>query len=152
MKVAVATNNYKNVVGHIGHCKGFIIYDVENGEIKERREIENPFRQQNEREEAESGYGRGRGWGRGHGRGQGRGHGHGHGHGYGQGHHHNHDELVEAFDGAEVLLCKQAGPGLIESMDERGIKVLFTNERYGDDAVLKLEKNELEYVDPMEIM
>ena len=28
MKIAVATNNYKNIVGHVGMCKGFILYDV----------------------------------------------------------------------------------------------------------------------------
>lgn len=144
MKIAVATNNYKNVVGHIGHCKGFILYEVENGEITKRKEIVNPFSgsrgKSNAHENPVEHAGHGHGWGHGYGR--------GHGHSHGHGHHHNHDELVEALEGSEILLCKQAGWGLIDSMDQRGIKVLFTNERYGDDAVLKLVNNELEYTDP----
>ena len=81
MKIAVATNNYKNVVGHVGRCKGFILYNVKDGEIIERKEIENPFAK------------------------------HPH-HGYGNngnGHRHNHDELAATLEGAEILLCKQAG-------------------------------------------
>ncbi len=125
MKIAVATNNYKNVVGHVGRCKGFILYDIRDGEIKERKEIINPFSKGNSGHEHHHSH-----------------HHHHHGHG------HNHDELYAALEGAEVLLCKQAGWGLINSLNSRGTRVLFTDERYGDDAAVKLAKNELDFTDP----
>ena len=134
MKIAVATNNYKNLVGHVGMCKGFILYDVKDGNIIRREEIINPFSKVNNEESGGGGH-------RHHG---GNGHNHDGGH-----HHHNHDELAEALKGIETMLCKKAGPGLIESLKERGIKILFTEERFGDDAVIKLEKGELNYIDPL---
>jgi predicted Fe-Mo cluster-binding NifX family protein len=134
MKIAVATNNYKNVVGHVGMCKGFIVYEVSGGKILSRKEIENPFRKEDMRDGAR------RGWRHGNS---------GHSHHGNHGHHHNHDQLAEALNGSEVLLCKQAGWGLINSMNSRGIEVVFTEERFGDDAVLKYEKGELEFESPL---
>ena len=61
MKVAIATDNYKNVTGHVGRCKGFLIVTVENGEVIGTEERANVFTN--------------------HGRGGGNGHHHGHGRG-----------------------------------------------------------------------
>lgn len=43
MKIALATGNYKNVVGHPGRCKGFIVYEIEDGKIINKEERENTF-------------------------------------------------------------------------------------------------------------
>lgn len=41
MKIAIASDNDK-VTEHFGHCEGFIIYDVENNEIKSKEMVQNP--------------------------------------------------------------------------------------------------------------
>ena len=133
MKIAVATNNYKNIVGHVGMCKGFILYDVKDGNIVGRKEIINPFSKVNDA------------------MGNSVHHNHNseHHHDGGEHHHHNHADLGEALKGMDFMLCKKAGPGLVQSLASIGIKVLFTEEKFGDDAVIKLENKTLEVFDPM---
>jgi len=126
LKIAVATNNYKNIVGHVGMCKGFILYDVKEGKILNRNEIVNPFNKVNDESKNKVHLPQ-----------------HEEHH-----HHHNHSDLAEALINVEVLLCKKAGPGLINSMNGNGIKVFFTEEKFGDDAVLKLDNGTLEFIDP----
>lgn len=41
MKIGVASEG-KMVSGHFGHCESFSIYQVEDGEIKDKQIIENP--------------------------------------------------------------------------------------------------------------
>lgn len=134
MKVAVATNNYKNIVGHVGMCKGFILYEVENGNILERKEIVNPFSKVNEEKGLSSHHEHNSEL---HNR-DGENH-----------HHHNHADLGEALKGMDFMLCKKAGPGLVQSLASVGIRVLFTEERFGYDAVIKLANKTLKVFDPM---
>jgi len=133
MKVAVATNNYKNIVGHVGMCKGFLLYEVKDGKILDRKEIINPFTKINDAAGNSVHHN----------------HNSEHHHDGGDHHHHNHSDLSEALKGMEFMLCKKAGPGLIQSLSSQGIKVLFTEERFGDDAVIKLENKTLGFTDPI---
>ena len=41
MKIAVASNG-KDIFGHFGHCKTFLLFDAENGKITGRQSIPNP--------------------------------------------------------------------------------------------------------------
>lgn len=41
MKIAIASEK-QNVSGHFGHCEGFTVYEVENGEVFKKSFIENP--------------------------------------------------------------------------------------------------------------
>ena len=43
MKIALATGNYRNVVGHPGKCKGFIVFEIEDEKIINKEERENSF-------------------------------------------------------------------------------------------------------------
>ena len=45
MKIAVASDDYKTVSGHVGQCKGFIIYEIENGKIVDAQRRKNIFTQ-----------------------------------------------------------------------------------------------------------
>ncbi|RMD50317.1 MAG: hypothetical protein D6830_03030 [Ignavibacteria bacterium] len=126
MKVAVATGNYKNIVGHVGRCKGFIIFDIENGQILSKKEIENPLKH----DEHHSHHSH-------------EGHNHMHHHG-----HHRHEFLAGALEGAEALLCKSAGWGMISSLNDRGIKVLFTEESVAEKGAIEYSNGKLDYTDP----
>ncbi len=33
MKVAVATDDFVNVTGHVGRCNGFLVYEIEDGKV-----------------------------------------------------------------------------------------------------------------------
>ncbi len=43
MKIAVASDDGKIISAHFGRTKGFLIFDIENGEIKSREYIPNTF-------------------------------------------------------------------------------------------------------------
>ncbi len=43
MKIAIASNDGKRISAHFGRSKGFVIFEIENGEIKNREYIPNTF-------------------------------------------------------------------------------------------------------------
>lgn len=43
MKIAIASDDGKNIASHFGRTRGFIIYDVENFQIKNKQYLENTF-------------------------------------------------------------------------------------------------------------
>ncbi len=116
MKIAVATNDFQTVAGHVGRCKGFIIYELnEKGEITNKKEVENAF----------TNHGAG-----GH-------HEHGAGHGHGNAAHGEaaHSRIAEGIEFANWLICRAAGPGLVNSLAANNIRVAFTKIGSADEAV-----------------
>ncbi|MGD8305846.1 MAG: NifB/NifX family molybdenum-iron cluster-binding protein [Ignavibacteria bacterium] len=120
MKIAVASNNEKNVAGHVGQCKGFLIYEIKDNNIARVDLRINKFTHhwQNEHQHQHH---------RGHGRG-------GHGHG----------RLVEGLKDCNALIFKSGGWRMIENLQENNIKPVLTDERFADDAVNKYINGELE--------
>ncbi|MEW6415738.1 MAG: NifB/NifX family molybdenum-iron cluster-binding protein [Pseudomonadota bacterium] len=45
MKIAVASQNRKNVTGHAGKCRKFWIYDIEANAVKDKQHLELPREQ-----------------------------------------------------------------------------------------------------------
>ncbi len=133
MKVAIATDDFKTVTGHVGRCQGFLILDVENGEIKNREERINDF----------TNHGRGRG-------GNGQGGGHRHGHGHGTEHRSGHQRLADGLSDCSHLICQGVGWRLVEDLTRAKIQPLITNESDAEAAAIKLEKGELEILDDAE--
>ena len=43
MKVAVATDDFVNVTGHVGRCNGFLVFEIEEGKIVNVENRENNF-------------------------------------------------------------------------------------------------------------
>lgn len=126
MKVAIATDDYKSVTGHVGRCNGFLIVTVENGEIKETEERENKFTN--------------------HGRG-----GHDHGqHHHGEEHKTGHQRLAEGLKDCSHLICHGVGWRLVEDLTAAGIKPILTNEEDALQAALKLENGTLEILEDAE--
>lgn len=126
MKVAIATDDYKSVTGHVGRCNGFLIVTVENGEIKETEERENNFTN--------------------HGRGN---HGHGHHH-HGEDHRSGHQRLAEGLEDCSHLICHGVGWRLVEDLTVAGIKPILTNEEDALQAAIKLENGTLEILEDAE--
>lgn len=126
MKVAIATDDYKSVTGHVGRCNGFLIVTVENGEVKATEERKNNFTN--------------------HGRG-----GHGHGqHHHGEEHKTGHQRLADGLKDCSHLICHGVGWRLVEDLTAAGIKPILTNEEDALQAAIKLENGTLEILEDAE--
>ncbi len=53
-KIAIATDDQKRVTGHIGRCKGFVVYEINDGKILNKEVRENHFTKHRRRWEASS--------------------------------------------------------------------------------------------------
>ena len=119
MKIAIATDNYQTITGHVGRCKGFLVYDIQNGEIINEEERENNFTN------------------------HGRGHTHAQAHGEGHGKR-GHQRLAEGLNDCSHLICHGAGWRLVEDLKAENIELVLTSESDVKKAALKFEKGELE--------
>ncbi|MCZ7603433.1 MAG: NifB/NifX family molybdenum-iron cluster-binding protein [Melioribacteraceae bacterium] len=129
MKVAIATDDYKSVTGHVGKCSGFLIVTIENGEVKETEERENNFTN--------------------HGRGN---HEHvsGHGHHDSEEHKNGHQRLADGIKDCSHLICHGVGWRLVEDLTLAGIKPILTNESDAITAAIKLENGTLDILEDAE--
>lgn len=130
MKIAVATNNGVNVTGHLGRCRSFIVYEIEDRKIKERLLRENVFTHHNRR-------------------GNGGGHGHQHHHGEEHGRKHGegcrgHNELVEGLRDCQTVIFNSGGWRVVDDLRTNNIQPFLTDETNADSAVNKFLNGELE--------
>jgi predicted Fe-Mo cluster-binding NifX family protein len=117
MKIALATGNYKNVVGHPGKCKGFIVLEIEDGKITKREERENTFQ-----------------------------HGHNHNHSDDHSHehtHHGHGTLGQPIAGmlqdCDYFIAKSMGQGFVNQLQNFNIKpAIVDNTNDAETAALQL--------------
>jgi predicted Fe-Mo cluster-binding NifX family protein len=117
MKLAVATDDFKTVTGHIGRCNGFLIYEIDDKKIIAKEEKENTFTLHKIGE---------------HHHGQ---HDHNHSHG--------HARLVDALKGCSHLICSAAGWRVVEDLKQNNIEVIFTDEESAEYAALKFAEGTL---------
>lgn len=123
MLIAVATDDYKTITGHVGRCNGFLVYNVEDGKINSVTKRENNFTLH---------------------RRQGMGHQHHHGHE--DGHHaHSHGGLVAGLKDCDCLIANAAGGRLIEDLQRNGIDVILTLLSDPEQAVVAYSKGELKF-------
>lgn len=118
MKIAVSTDDYKNISGHVGRCKGFLIFTVENGKIKYKEIRENLF---THHRRSSAHHHDGKMDGR---------------YGYGK--------LASGLSDCNYLICQDCGWRLVEDLKQAGIKPIITRETDAETAAVKLEKCELE--------
>lgn len=120
MKIALATGNYKNVVGHPGRCKGFIVYEIEDGKIISKEERENTFQ-----------------------------HGHDHSHDHEHhSHEHSHDHgghgtmgkpIAEMLQDCDYFVAKSMGQGFVNQLQAFNIKPAIVEDvNDAETAALKL--------------
>ena len=119
MKIAVPIDNYKNISGHVDRCKGFLIFTIKNGEMKNKE-----FRENISTHHAMVGGGHHH-----DGKMDGR-------YGYGK--------LASGLCDCSYLICQDCGWRLVEDLKQAGIKSIVTREIDAETAAVKLEKGELE--------
>ena len=139
MKIAVASDDYKTVSGHVGRCRGFIIYEIENGKIVESERRKNSFthhsrgRQQEEHRYRNSGRGAGEGRGRGSGQ--------------GAGNRQGHQRLAEGLSDCKYLISLGMGWRLVDDLKSEGITPIVTGITNIEEAALKAAGGKLKNVD-----
>ena len=118
MKVAVATDDFVNVTGHVGRCNGFLVFEIEEGKIVNVENRENNFTNHKRSEH----------------------HSHDHEHSHG----HSHSALVDGLSDCSHLICTAAGWRMQNDFKDVGKELVFTDEKIAEIAALKLAEGSLE--------
>ncbi len=122
MKIAVATDDQVNVTGHVGRCKGFIVFEVEDGKIISREVRQNGFTN--------------------HAKGDHQHHDH-QSHEHEHAHNHSHESLAKGLSDCSHLVSHGMGMRLVNDMKANNIMPIITDVVNAEEAVLLLEKGEL---------
>jgi predicted Fe-Mo cluster-binding NifX family protein len=109
MKIAVATNDEQTVSGHIGRCRAFVVFEIEEGKIISKEFRENVFTSHHKPEAVH------------------------HEHGEGAGH--NHSQLIEGLKDCSALISHGGGWRVVEDLRQNNIQPIFTDMILVDDAV-----------------
>jgi len=117
-KIAVATNDQKRVTGHIGRCRAFLIYEIDNDKVIGKELRENLFTNHK------------------------RGGEHHHHHGEGEGRH-SHEHLINGLKDCRYLVSSSGGWRVVEDLKQHNITTLFTEVELIEDAVNKFIMGEL---------
>lgn len=120
MKIAIATDDFLTVTGHVGRCAGFIVYNIEKGEIINEEKRENNFTN--------------------HGKGNSHDHSHSHDHEHGK---NGHARLAEGLNDCSHLICHGAGWRLVEDLKSGNINLVLTKELDAKTAAINLENGTL---------
>jgi predicted Fe-Mo cluster-binding NifX family protein len=115
-KIAVATDDSRNIAGHVGRCKSFLIFETNGKEIVNKEVRENIFTHHHQHQEE---------------------------HNHGEHHQHGHQTLIDGLKDCEVLIFNHGGWRLIEDIKAHNITPILTDEKLAEDAVLKYLKGEL---------
>jgi len=124
MKIAAATDDLKTVTGHVGRCNAFIILDVEDGKITNKKIRENTFTHHKANEHNHE-------------------HGHEHGHHGEHEHNHSHQGLIDAIKDCSHLICSGVGRRAVDDLEQNGIQVVITDEQSAEEAAINLSKGVL---------
>ena len=116
MKLAIATDDFSTITGHIGRCNGFLVFKIEDDQIISREERENAFTNHKLEGLHQQGI-------------------HNHSHG--------HTNLVDGLKDCSHLICSAAGWRVVEDLKNNGIEVIFTSENDAEIAALKYYRGEL---------
>jgi predicted Fe-Mo cluster-binding NifX family protein len=114
MKIAIPSNDGKNIAGHFGRCNCFCIYTIEEEKIQNKEIKLNNFTEHG-----------GKGPEALH---------HDHDHKPGSGHH-SHEPVLKALAGCDLVICKGMGFRIAEDLKEIGVEALTTSEDSADEAV-----------------
>lgn len=129
MRIAVASDDGINVTGHVGKCRGFLIIDVENGEILKKEIRKNSFTDHTIGKNEENV------------------HDHENGHGGGHGNNDGHKRLAEGLKDCKYLISYGMGWKLVEDIKSLGIEPLVTSETNAELASIMLEEGKLKMKD-----
>ena len=120
-KIAFATNDQISVTGHLGRCRSFMVFTVNENKIVEKEARENSFTHHRMHQPE-----------------------HNHEHHHREGGGHSHAGLVEGLKDCSYLISKGGGWRVVEDLKHNNIITIFTDIELIDDAVNEFVKGELE--------
>ncbi len=120
MKIAIATDDLKTITSHVGRCNAFIIFDVDNDKITNKEIRENNFTHHKTHEHSS--------------------HENPNSLEHGHEHHHSHQSLIDAINDCSHLICSGIGRSAVDDLEQNGINVIITDERFAEDAAINLSK------------
>jgi predicted Fe-Mo cluster-binding NifX family protein len=123
MKIALVSDNGKNVSQHFGRARYYVVVTVENGQ-EMNREVRDKLGHNhfaNDPQDEEQGQ-----------------------HGFGPGAQHRHGRMIEAITDCEALVAGGMGAGARESLQASGFRPILTNIVSIDDAVKAYIERRLE--------
>ncbi|NOG96469.1 MAG: hypothetical protein HND52_00715 [Ignavibacteriae bacterium] len=129
MKIAVSTDDYITVCGHVGRCKGFMIYEMENGKILRVKKRENSFtgrigkRRRNKVHSTNT-------------------HTSHHDNSKVRFKNHGYAPLAAGLNDCDILISLGTGWDMLEDLKQEGIKHIVSVEKYIEDAVEAVIKNQ----------
>jgi predicted Fe-Mo cluster-binding NifX family protein len=115
-KVAVATNDGKRVTGHIGKCRSFMIFELNNEIIVNKEMRENVFTHHRLEHEHQH---------------------------HGEGGGHSHTNLINGLSDCSYLISSGGGWRVVEDLKQNNIIPIFSNVESIDEALEKFIKGEL---------
>ena len=124
MKIAIASDDGKQIASHTGRCACFVVFDVKNAQIVDCEVRPNTFtlHARGNCSGAPEGAHRSGGSGR-------------------------HDSLLDALSDCQVFICRGMGPRLVTDLHGRGIKVVFCSETDVQEAASKFASGTLQALD-----
>lgn len=115
-KIAIATNDGKRVTGHIGRCRSFMIYQLEENKVINKELRENVFTHHRTHQ--------------------------GHHH-HGEGGGHNHAQLINGLKDCSYLISSGGGWRVVEDLKQNNITPIFADIELIEEVVDKFIKGEL---------
>lgn len=125
-KIAVATNDQRRVTGHIGKCKAFAVYEINEGKIIGKEIRENFFTNHRRMDQDQLHHAHIAG-----------------GQGEGGRHRHSHTHLIEGLKDCNYLISRGGGWRVVEDLKKHNIHALFSDVELIEDAVNMFTKGEL---------
>ncbi|MFH0736720.1 MAG: NifB/NifX family molybdenum-iron cluster-binding protein [bacterium] len=119
MFIAVATDDYMSITGHVGRCNGFLVYAITNNEITGVAQRENQFTHHKLQTAIQSG------------------------HSHSEHHGHSHMGLIDGLKDCSCLIALAAGRPLVQELLSNGIDVVLTTLTDPQEAALLYAKGEL---------
>ncbi len=116
-KIAIATDDQKRVTGHIGRCKSFMIYEINDNKIVNKELRENLFTNHRMMHQNHQHHGEGGG--------------------------HSHAHLIEGLKDCKYLVSSGGGWRVVEDLKQHNITTLFSDVEFIEDAVNMFIKGEL---------
>lgn len=128
MKIAVSTDDYITVCGHVGRCKGFLIFEIENGEILKVKKRENSFASRIGKRGRNKVYSTNT-------------HTSHHENSKGKFKNHGHIALASGLNDCDILVSLGTGWDMLEDLEQQGVKHIVSVEKNIEDAVKKVNGN-----------
>jgi len=118
MLIAVATDDFMTITGHVGRCNGFLVYNIEDGQVISIEQRENNFTHHRLHPED-------------------------HDHGDNTHQASSHSSLAGGLRDCKCLIANAAGGRLVADLQNNGIDVVLTLARDAEQAALDYAKGDL---------